>query len=94
MSKSIISNEKQCFICGTTLDLHKHHIFYGYSNRQVSEREGCWVYLCSAHHNMSDEGVHFNMPFSITLKKYCQEKWEEKNGGRAKFIQTFGKSIL
>jgi hypothetical protein len=43
---------------------------------------------------MSDEGVHFNTPFDIMLKKYGQEKWEEINGNREKFIKTFGKSYL
>jgi hypothetical protein len=92
--KSIISNEKECFICRTTYSLHKHHIFFGYGNRQISDEQGCWVYLCARHHNMSDEGVHFNTPFDIMLKKYCQEKWEEINGNREKFIKTFGKSYL
>jgi hypothetical protein len=94
MSKSIITNEKECFICMNTLDLHKHHIFYGYANRKISERDGCWVYLCPRHHNMSNEGVHMNKPFDIMLKKYCQEKWEAKNGDRKEFIRTFGQSYL
>ena len=94
MSESILSNEKLCFACYTPLNLHKHHIFYGIGNRSRSEEFGCWVYLCDRHHNMSDDGVHFNKPFDITLKKYCQEKWEEVHGDREKFIRTFGKSYL
>ena len=93
MSKSIISNEKECFICGA-LSIHKHHIFYGTANKSVSEREGCWVYLCPNHHNMSNVGVHFNVPYDITLKKYCQYVWEQKKGTRDEFIQKFGKSFL
>ena len=92
MSKSIMSNEKQCFICGA-LEVHKHHIYHTTANRVVSERQGCWVYLCPKHHNMSDEGIHFNTPFDITLKKYCQQIWEEKHS-RDEFIKTFGKSYL
>ena len=78
----------------TTLDLHRHHIFYGTANKTISEKYGCWCYLCANHHDMSKEGVHFNKPFDIMLKKYCQEKWEEKNGDRKQFINTFGKSYL
>ena len=94
MSKSIISNEKECLICGSKQDLHKHHIIHGYGSRRISEEQGCWCFLCGRHHDMSNEGVHFNIPFDIMLKKYCQEKWEQVNGDRAKFIQIFGKSFL
>ena len=94
MTKSIMSNEKECFVCGTPLDLHRHHIFYGVANRIISEKEGCWCYLCGKHHNMSNDGVHHNYAFNITLKKYCQEKWEAKNGDRNDFIRVFGKSYL
>lgn len=92
--KSIISNEKECFVCMTTQGLHKHHIFSGTANRAQSEKYGCWVYLCGVHHNLGDYGVHSNRPFDVTLRKYCQEKWEVINGTRTDFIRTFGKSYL
>ena len=94
MTKSIMSNDRECFVCGTPLDLHRHHIFYGMANRIISEKEGCWCYLCARHHNMTNDGVHHNYAFNITLKKYCQEKWEAKNGDRKDFIRIFGKSYL
>lgn len=94
MAKSIISNEKSCFICGDP-NVVKHHSFHGTANRQISESQGCWIYLCPEHHNMSNEGVHFNHPFDVMLKKYTQMIWEEKNGkSREDFIKTFGKSHL
>ena len=93
MSKSIISNDKMCFICGFP-QVHKHHIYGGTSNRRQSEKYGCWLYLCPKHHNMSNEGVHFDRELDLKLKKYCQSRWEEKYGVRAEFIQTFGKSYL
>jgi len=95
--KSIISNEKECFVCGAkewTEALHKHHIF-GAFNRTRSDREGLWVWLCPKHHNMSNEGVHFNRPFDIVLKKYAQSRWEQENEeGREEFIKRYGKSYL
>jgi hypothetical protein len=95
--KSIISNEKECFVCGLrewSEKLHKHHIF-GAFNRTRSDREGLWVWLCAEHHNMSCEGVHFNRPFDIVLKKLAQMRWEETNeGGREEFIKRYGKSFL
>ena len=94
MSKSLISNEKECLFCGTPLNLHKHHIYGGVANRKKSEEYGCWVYLCARHHNMSDTGIHFNKEENIRLKQLCQRMWERKYGGREKFIETFGKSYL
>lgn len=69
---------------------------FRYRKPEAKREYGCWVYLCAEHHNMSNEGVHFNKPFEIVLKKYCQEKWEdvENNGTREEFIHTFGKSYL
>lgn len=92
--KSLISNDKQCLICGATEAVHKHHIFYGTANRTLSEEQGCWCYLCAYHHNMSNKGVHFNKHLDILLKQECQKRWEEQNGNREQFIETFGKNYL
>lgn len=92
--KSIISNEEECLVCGTTLGLHKHHVFYGTANRKQSERYGCWCYLCGRHHNLSNAGVHFNPELDSWLKQMCQKEWEERYGTREQFIETFGRSYL
>ncbi|MBE5900227.1 MAG: hypothetical protein E7279_11670 [Lachnospiraceae bacterium] len=92
--KSIVSNKRECYFCHNTYNLHRHHIFYGTGNRTISEKYGCWVYLCEAHHNMSDFGVHFNKELDTELKQLTQELWEEKNGSRQQFINTFGRSYL
>lgn len=94
MSKSIISNEKFCLICGTPLNIHKHHIFEGTGRRKLSEKYGCWVYLCARHHNMSNEGVHFNKPLDLKLKQQCQKAWEYQLGTREQFIMLFGRNYL
>jgi len=94
MTKSIISNNPECLICKTTLDLHRHHVFYGTGKRQISEKYGCWVYLCARHHNMSSDGVHYNKALDKELKQRTQLKWEELNGTREDFIKTFGRSYL
>lgn len=93
MIDSIISNEKECFRCGTTLNLHRHHIFGG-SRRKISERFGCWVYLCANHHNMTNNGIHFDKAFDTAMKQRCQRKWEQKWGSREDFIRMFGRSYL
>ena len=92
MANSLISNEKECVVCGTTRGIHKHHIFGAY-NRNNSEKYGCWVYLCGKHHNLSDEGIHFNKEFNIKMKQYCQELFEEKYSHK-EYIEIFGKNYL
>ena len=56
---SILQDNKNCYVCGTNKDIHIHEVFYG-KNRQNSIKYGCCVYLCGKHHNLSNDGVHFN----------------------------------
>ncbi len=93
MSKSIISNEYECLLCGDIRGLHKHHIFQGV-NRQLSEKYGCWVYLCPYHHNMSNYGVHSDKKLDVQLKRIGQKMWEKNYGTREDFIQIFGRNYL
>lgn len=88
-----MSNERQCWVCHDTRTLHKHHIYYGIGRRDKSEEFGCWVYLCPFHHNMSDNGVHFNKTLDLKLKQWCQRKFEEEHS-REEFRQYFGRSYL
>ena len=74
-SKSIIQENKCCYICGMTGKLHRHHIFFGSANRKVSEEDGCWCWLCPAHHNMSGTGVHFNHELDEKLKQQAEKIW-------------------
>ena len=70
------------------------NIFYGTANRKKSEEDGCWCYLCAYHHNMSNQGVHFDKRFDLWLKQTCQMKWEAEYGDRSEFIKRYGKSYL
>ena len=90
--KSIISNEKECWFCGSTYNTHKHHIYFG-ANRKISEKNGFWLYLCANHHNMSPESVHHNREMDLTLKMFCQETFE-KTHTRDEFRELIGKSYL
>ena len=95
MSKSIMSNERRCWRCGTTLSLHKHHIFYGWANRKLSDKYGCWCYLCERCHDMSDHGVHSDKEADLSLKRQCQKKLEEEYGWtKDKMIEVFGRNWL
>lgn len=69
--ESIIQKNKECYKCRTTIGLHSHHCFEG-KNRQNSEKYGLKVWLCGKHHNLSNEGVHFNKEFDLELKQLAQ----------------------
>ena len=95
MSKSVISDEPACIVCGQTQNLHRHHIFFGIGNRKLSEKHGCWCYLCARHHNMSDHGVHFDSTLNLKIQRMCQKILENKHGwSREKFIETFGRNYI
>lgn len=92
---SIIHNldDKECFICGATYNTHIHEVFYGTANRQLSIKYGLCVCLCAKHHNMSDEGVHFNKPLDTELKQYAQKRFNEVYPD-LDFMRIFGKNYL
>ena len=92
--KSIISNKRACLICGNTETLHKHHIFFGTANRQKSDEDGCWCYLCVWHHNGSNSAVHYNRQLDLNLKRHAQRQWELIYGTREEFIKRYGTSYL
>lgn len=92
--KSIIQKNKICFITGDIYNLHKHHIFGG-ANRNLSEKDGLYVYLRADYHNMSDKGVHHNRQLDLKLKKIAQKKWQEfYNKTSEDFIKRYGKNYL
>jgi len=76
MSISIIQTDKQCYVCETTYGLHNHHIFFGTGDKKISDDNGFTVWLCGYHHNLSDNGVHFDKSLDTELKKECQRIFE------------------
>lgn len=95
--KSIMQDEKKCFITGIEStpyqSLHKHHIYEGWGNRRISEKNGFWVWLRPDWHNMSNYGVHFNKELDLELKKACQRKYEETHS-REEFMALIGRNYL
>lgn len=92
--ESIIQSEKECYVCKNTIGLHSHHILYGTANRKLSELYGLKVWLCGKHHNLSNEGVHFNKELDLHLKRLAQEHYEDRYGTREDFRETFGRNYL
>jgi hypothetical protein len=90
---SILQDTKQCYVCGKT-DIHTHEVYFG-KNRNKSIEDGCCVYLCPKHHNMSNEGVHFNKQLDLQLKQSMERKWlEYYNKTIDDFIQRYGKNYI
>ena len=92
--KSIIQQNKECYVCQKISGLHDHHIFFGSKNRKVSELYGLKVWLCYEHHNGSNDGVHFNKDLDLHLKRLAQQEYEKKYGTREDFRETFGRNYL
>ena len=89
--KSIISNERRCYICGGA-SVEKHHIYFG-SLRATSERNGFYVWLCSYHHRDTKHGVHGNRSIDLQLKQICQRQYEKKHS-REEFMRLIGRNYL
>lgn len=81
----------ECCVCGRRAEAC-HHIFGG-PNRKISDREGFTVPLCNRCHNMSDNGVHFNMSLDRFMKRWAQKKYEETHT-REEFLKLIGRNYL
>lgn len=66
-----------CWICQNPTT-HQHHIYPGVGRRDISDREGAYVYLCPNHHNMSNFGVHFDKKLDTFFREDCQRRWERR----------------
>jgi len=80
--RSILVNEKVCWLCGSSTGEHKdlHHV-YGGGMRNTSEKYGLVVYLC--HHNCHEYGkqaVHQNKETRQKLQDWSQRKAMEYYG--------------
>lgn len=91
--KSIIQDEKECFLTKTTQNLDKHHLFFGNPDRQLSEKYGLWVWIEHTHHiKMSPyKTPHNNRELDLKLKIIGQRAFE-KAYPELNFIEIFGKN--
>ena len=91
--KSIMQDERRCYICGSPYWTELHHIFFG-KNRKNSDKHGFTCWLCEAHHR-GTYGVHGREGKFIDekLKRECQAKYELTHS-REDFIKIIGKNYL
>lgn len=89
--KSILQNQKECFVCKTTSNIHDHHIYFG-KNHSQSEKHGLKCFLCLEHH-VGTYGVHgkHGHELDMKLKKVCQKKFEETHS-HEEFMKIIGRS--
>lgn len=88
----ITTDMRHCFKCGTTQNIHIHHVMHG-CHRKNADRYGLIVPLCAKHHNASNEGVHFDHAFDEELKRYAQTKFELIYG-HEEWMRVFGRNYL
>ena len=92
--KSIITDDlKHCYICGSTSNIHIHHIYKSY-RRKKSTEYGLVVPLCFEHHE-GTYGVHgkHGHELDMRLKKEGQAVFE-KAYPELEFITIFGRNYL
>ena len=91
---SLIQDTKQCYVCGTTQNIHIHEVYFG-KNRKKSIEDGCCVYLCGKHHNQSNDGVHFNSKLDNYLKQDMEIVWcRHYNKTKEDFIKRYGRNYI
>lgn len=91
---SIIQKDKECIVCGTTLNINIHEVYFG-RNRQKSIEDGCCIYLCGKHHNQSNEAIHFNHELDLKWKKEMEIAWlMYYNKTIKEFIERYGRNYL
>lgn len=95
MTKSIIQEEKECYVCGVKNGLHLHHTIFG-KNRSKSDADGLVVYLCYEHHK-GTTGVHGKLghELDVMLKDVSQRCWQKYyNKTEEDFIERYGRNYL
>lgn len=93
--KSILQEEKRCYICGLYSPVEEHHIYFGNPNRRISEENGFKVWLCAEHHR-GTIGVHGKLGHSLDLKlkETCEKKYINLGHTKEEFIKLIGKSYI
>lgn len=92
---SIITQElDRCIVCGRQREA-LHEVFFGTANRKKSIEHGLVIPLCNYHHNMSDNGIHFNHKLDLAYKQLAEQMWLNVNEKEIDdFIKEFGKNWI
>lgn len=88
--KSILQENKECYICGLPY-VEDHHIFFG-PLKSLAEKYGLKVWLCKRHHT-GDYSPHFNRFLDIELKQKAQLAFLETHT-MEEWMAEFGRNFL
>ena len=90
--KSIIQEDTDyCFFCGR-YGTEIHHIFFGTSNRKMSDKYRCVVGLCYEHPR-GNSGGHHNRELDLKVKRMAQKRFQEVYP-KYDFLAIFGRNYL
>lgn len=78
----------RCDICYRRA-AHRHHVYFGRKNRQLSEKYNMIEMLCPSCHRL----VHHDRECDLLLKRKHQRIFEEDHT-REEFMRLFGRSYL
>lgn len=96
MSKSIIQEKKECYLCRVLYDsertygLEEHHCIPGTAHRRLCTKYGLTVWLCADHHRNGKNAAHRNIETMAFLKLTAQQAFEKKYS-HEEFMNVFGK---
>ena len=90
--KSILQEDKRCWLCGRVVGLEVHHILGGVANRKLSEKHGLKVWLCHNCHTGRD-GAQYDPQKNLQLKRDAQYAFERTHS-RKEWMTLFGKNYL
>jgi hypothetical protein len=93
VSKSIMQDEKVCYISGSPVDLERHHVYYGAGRRKLSDKYGLTVWLRHDLHNEPPYGVHHCKQTRRMLEQAGQRAFQEHYPD-LDFMKIFGRNYL
>lgn len=88
---ALFPTTKECYFCGSTQGLERHHCFGGVANRPLSEKYGAYLNLCKNCHLSITSNK--DIILVARLKKDAQGRFEAL-WGHGKFIEVFGRNYL
>ena len=91
-SKSIMQEEKACYLCGRVTCLERHHVMSGVANRPLSEKYGLWVWLCHECHT-GTQGAQYNPVKNFELRADAQAAFEKLHGHEM-WMQVFRRNYI
>lgn len=75
--------------------VHKHHVYFGQGQRDISEESGFTVFLCWRHHlhDGGPEAVHRDHEICRLIQQETQRTFEQTHT-RDEFVGLIGRSYL